>query len=106
MTEFEEKKEEKKEEDDDAKRDSRNAKIHGWLTFFLISLGLGATLTVILGFVNFSLSNYDLGLGDWLITTGAACDAILLLGIGFLGMYTTIAFIRYKPNAVALAKAY
>lgn len=53
-----------------------------------------------------SLSNYDLGIGNWFSVAGAVSDGILLLGMAFLAFYTIISFNKYKPNAVKLGKSY
>lgn len=78
----------------------------GWLTFFLIVIGIGGALTPIMGFSTMSLSNYDLGIGNWFSVAGAVSDGILLLGMAFLAFYTIISFNKYKPNAVKLGKSY
>jgi hypothetical protein len=112
MTEFEENIKGQTEEDaangvEDTTNDiSRKEKIRGWLIFFLICIGIGSAITVISGFMNLSLSDYDTGLGTWVAVTGACCDGILLAGMGFLGFYAIISFITYRPDAVGLAKAY
>jgi len=74
----------------------------GWLTFFLIVIGIGGALTPIMGFSTMSLSNYDLGIGNWFSIAGAVSEGILLLGMAFLAFYTIISFNKYKPNAVKL----
>lgn len=78
----------------------------GWLTLFLIVIGIGGALTPIMGFSTMSLSNYDLGIGNWFSVAGAVSDGILLLGMAFLAFYTIISFNKYKPNAVKLGKSY
>ena len=78
----------------------------GWLTFFLIVIGIGGVLSPIRGFFTMSLSDYDIGIGQWFSIAGAVSDGILLLGMAFLAFYTIISFNKYKPNAVQLGKSY
>ena len=84
----------------------QNRKISGWLTFFLVVIGLGGILTPVIGFLNMSIFNYDIGTGVLWTWIGVVCDSLFLLGIAFLAVYTIISFINYKPNAVGLGKAY
>src|SRR6056297_1027584 len=78
----------------------------GWLTFFLIVIGIGGVLSPIRGFSTMSLSDYDIGIGHWFSIAGAVSDGILVLGMTFLAFYTIISFNKYKPNAVQLGKSY
>ena len=78
----------------------------GWLSLFLIQIGIGGALSPIIGIYTMSLSNYDLGIGQWFSIIGASTDVILLLGLAFLAFYTIISFNRYSPNAVGLGKSY
>ncbi len=78
----------------------------GWLTLFLIVIGIGGVLSPIRGFFTMSLSDYDIGIGHWFSIAGAVSDGILLLGMAFLAFYTIISFNKYKPNAVQLGKSY
>jgi hypothetical protein len=109
MTDFEDITKENQQMADESlehKYNHKDEKIHGWLTFFLFVIGLGAIITVIYGLANLSLANYDTGQGYWMSVAGAGCDVILFLGMGVLGIYTIVSFYKYKPNAVALGKAY
>jgi len=81
-------------------------KTKGWLTFFLLMIGLGGILTPIIGFANMSLSDYDIGIGRWTAVMGIICESILLLGVAVLAVYTITAFNKFKPNAVRLGMAY
>jgi len=78
----------------------------GWLTFFLFVIGIGGVISPIIGFLTMSLSDYDAGLGHWFSVVGVICDSILLIGLAFLAFYTIKSFNNYKPNAIALGKAY
>ena len=81
-------------------------KIHGWLTFFLVFLGIGGILTPMIGFAYMSISDYETDMGLLWAQIGAVCDSILFLGFAFLAVYTIISFYNYSPNAVGLGKAY
>jgi len=85
---------------------SGNEKIHGWLTFFLVAIGLGGILAPILGFAHMSMSDYDIGVGLLWSQIGVVCDGILLVGYTVLSVYTIISFCKYRPNAVGLGKSY
>jgi len=78
----------------------------GWLTFFLIVIGIGGVLSPIRIFSTMSLSDYDIGIGHWFSIAGAVSEGILVLGMTFLAFYTIISFNKYKPNAVKLGKSY
>ncbi|GEM_PF-1295300 len=78
----------------------------GWLTFFLIVIGIGGVLSPIRIFSTMSLSDYDIGIGQWFSIAGAVSEGILVLGMTFLAFYTIISFNKYKPNAVQLGKSY
>ena len=62
--------------------DPSGGKIHGWLKFFLVVVGIGGVLTPIISFATMSLSDYDTGIGAWHAVTGIIREWIL--GIGFL----------------------
>lgn len=87
-------------------KDNEKVKRDGWLTFFLIQMGFGAILSPILGFSSMSLSNYDIGIGNWFAIMGAISDSVLLLGYVVIGYRMIVAFKNYTPNAIALAKVY
>ena len=86
----------------------RKREISGWLAFFLfVGVGLGALLSVIFAIQDFSIYNYDIGLSyEMAILIAITTEGFLLLGIVILAIYTITSFYNYKPNAVALAKAY
>lgn len=88
------------------KNSQQNEKIHGWLTFFLVIIGFGGLLTPIIGFLNMSISDYDLGIGLFWSYFGALCESVLYLGIAGLAFYTILSFTNYSPNAVGLGKTY
>jgi len=85
---------------------NKEKKIHGWLAFFLITIGIGGFLSPVIGFTNMSTVDYDTGLGLFWAKIGMVCDGILLVGYFCLAVYIIISFLTYKPNAVALGKAY
>lgn len=80
--------------------------IYGWLSFFLLVVGVGAALTVILTFYGFSLSDYDMGVGSFVTYVCATLDILFSLGIAYLAVYTLLAFWKKRPNAVFLGKSY
>lgn len=81
-------------------------KIHGWLTAFLVAIGFGSAVSLIMGFIGMSISDADAGLGYFWALIGVVCDSIFYLGILCLAIYTIYSFCNYKPNAVGLGKAY
>ena len=84
----------------------KDRQIGGWLSFFLFVVGMGAALTVIFTFYNFSFASYDMGLGEVVAYVCAAVDILFSLGIGGLAVYTILAFHKKRPNAVFLGKSY
>lgn len=84
----------------------KNRQVSGWLSFFLFVVGMGAAITIIVSFIDFSLDDYDIGVGSFAAYLIAAIDIIYVLGIGGLALYTILAFLRKRPNAVFLGKSY
>ncbi len=84
----------------------KDRQIHGWLAFFLLVVGVGGALTVILSISSFSLSEYDMGVGSFVTYVCAALDVLFTLGIAYLAVYTLLAFKKKRPNAVFLGKSY
>jgi len=91
----------------DKERDETAPKktVKGWLTFFLISVCVGAIISLGLGFTQFSLSDYD-GYGNISKYLGAFSEIYFYIFLGILGVYVTISFVNINPNAVFLGKAY
>ena len=85
---------------------NKEEKIHGWLTFFLIIIGIGGILSPIRGFLKMSIADYDLGLGLIWSKIAMVGNVIILLVYFCLAVYIIISFFNYKPNAVLLGKAY
>lgn len=84
----------------------KDRQIHGWLSFFLFVVGLGAAITVVVSIADFSLDAYDTGGGFFLAYFIALIDIAYTLGIGGLAIYTILAFLNKRPNAVFLGKSY
>ena len=84
----------------------KDRQIHGWLSFFLFVVGLGAAITVVVSIADFSLDAYDAGGGLFLAYFIALVDIAYTLGIGGLAIYTILAFLNKRPNAVFLGKSY
>lgn len=84
----------------------KDRQIHGWLSFFLFVVGLGAAITVVVSIADFSLDAYDTGGGFFLAYFIALVDIAYTLGIGGLAIYTILAFLNKRSNAVFLGKSY
>lgn len=84
----------------------KDRQIHGWLSFFLFVVGLGAAITVVVSIADFSLDAYDTGGGVFLAYFIALVDIAYTLGIGGLAIYTILAFLNKRSNAVFLGKSY
>lgn len=84
----------------------KDRQIHGWLSFFLFVVGLGAAITVVVSIADFSLDAYDTGGGAFLAYFIALVDIVYTLGIGGLAIYTILAFLNKRSNAVFLGKSY
>lgn len=84
----------------------KNLDISGWLSFFLFVVGLGAIVTVIFSIADFSLDAYDIGVGFFITYLFASINIIYTVGIAGLALYTIMAFINKRPNAVFLGKSY
>lgn len=84
----------------------KDRQIHGWLSFFLFVVGLGAAITVVVSIADFSLDAYDTGGGTFLAYFIALVDIVYTLGIGGLAIYTILAFLNKRLNAVFLGKSY
>lgn len=84
----------------------KDRQIHGWLSFFLFVVGLGAAITVVVSIADFSLDAYDTGGVFFLAYFIALVDIAYTLGIGGLAIYTILAFLNKRPNAVFLGKSY
>ncbi|MCR5645226.1 MAG: DUF2569 family protein [Bacteroidales bacterium] len=74
--------------------------IHGWLTFFLISIILGGIISAVYPLATLDLSEYD---GDVIL---AFADVIMGILIFALAILTVVSFSNRKPDAVFLAKTY
>lgn len=84
----------------------KDRQIHGWLSFFLFVVGLGAAITVVVSIADFSLDAYATGGGFFLAYFIALVDIAYTLGIGGLAIYTILAFLNKRSNAVFLGKSY
>lgn len=84
----------------------KDRQIHGWLSFFLFVVGLGAAITIVVSIADFSLDAYDTGGGVFLAYFIALVDIAYTLGIGGLAIYTILAFLNKRSNAVFLGKSY
>lgn len=84
----------------------KDKQVRGWLSFFLFVVGLGAALTVVVSIADFSLDSYDTGMGSFLTCFVAFIDIVYTLSIGGLALYTILAFLHKRPNAVFLGKGY
>lgn len=84
----------------------KDRQVSGWLSFFLFVVGLGAAITVVTSIADFSLDAYDIGVGDFFIYLVALIDIVYVLGIGGLALYTILAFLNKRLNAVFLGKSY
>lgn len=84
----------------------KDRQVSGWLSFFLFVVGLGAAITVVTSIADFSLDAYDIGVGDFFIYLVALIDIVYVLGIGGLALYTILAFLNKRSNAVFLGKSY
>ena len=84
----------------------KDRQVSGWLSFFLFVVGLGAAITVVTSIADFSLDAYDIGEGDFFIYLVALIDIVYVLGIGGLALYTILAFLNKRSNAVFLGKSY
>jgi len=80
-------------------------KSNGWLTFFLIVLGLGG-LRSLLEMFTLNIIDYSSNFGEWHALFGLISDVILMSGFSFIAFYTIWSFRRNKPNAVPLAKVF
>lgn len=84
----------------------KDREVSGWLSFFLFVVGLGAVATIIFSIAEFSLDSYDMGVGSLITYLFASFDIIYTLGIAGLALYTIMAFLNKRPNAVFLGKSY
>lgn len=74
-----------------------------FLVLFILVLFSSGYITVVSGFSNMSLSDYDLGVKG-LSVVGLICDIVFILGMSGLSIYVATRFIARKNNAVPLAK--
>jgi len=77
----------------------RNDKIHGWLTFFLVTTGFGVLFSLILFFSKITINDYDFGLQNehvnyQMSAFGVVCDMIFIVGIVILGIMTIRGFFK------------
>lgn len=77
-----------------------NYSIHGWLTFFLFSIGLGGLISALYPIFTYNIAEYD---GNHFL---AISDVVLGVMLLILSCYTIYSFCKKKPNAVFLAKMY
>lgn len=73
-----------------------NYSIHGWLSFFLFSIGLGGLVSALYPVFTYNIEEYDV----------ATSDVVLGFMLLALACYTIYSFCKRKPNAVFLAKMY
>lgn len=86
-------------DDDDLEPKPGDEDIHGWLVFFLFTVGLGGLLTLVQNIVDIKMENY----ANYLLV---ASDVLTCVGVFFLACYTVYSFLMKKPNAVFLGKSY
>ena len=86
--------------------DVKEEKIHGWLSFFMLVIGLGSVIAIFYNLYSTSFSDFDTEQGYAMQMFGFISEIILEFGIFAIAIYTVTSFYRYKPNAVALAKIY
>jgi len=87
-----------------ARQDNKSG--NGWLlSFFLIAIGTGSLITLVLRIKNFSLSDYEEwgNISKYIVAFG---DLFFYVLVAVLGTYTIISFLKTKPNAVFLGKSY
>lgn len=77
-----------------------NYSIHGWLTLFLFSIGLGGLISALYPIFTYNIAEYD---GNHFL---AISDVVLGVMLLILACYTIYSFCKRKPNAVFLAKMY
>ena len=82
-----------------------NKSVKGWLSFFLLTICVGFSISAIIGFKDFSLSDYE-GFGNTSKYIAAFYDLFFYVFMVILGTYTIISFVKIKPNAVFLGKSY
>ena len=82
-----------------------NKSVKGWLAFFLLSICVGFLVSAIIGFKDFSLSDYE-EFGSISKYIAAFSELFSYVFMVILGTYTIISFIKIKPNAVFLGKSY
>lgn len=75
-------------------------KIHGWLTFFLVTIILGGLFSAIYPIATLNMAEYN---NSAVLASGDIIEGILLL---ILAIYTLYAFIQRRPDAVFSAKTY
>lgn len=76
-----------------------NYNIHGWLSFFLFSIGLGGLVSALYPIFTYNVEEY----GSHFLALSDVFLGIMLLA---LAIYSIYAFLKKKPNAVYLAKVY
>lgn len=81
-------------------------KVDGWLAFLLLMTGIGAALAVVRLFIGLDMNSYDIGIGRWGIFLGICADVISIVGLLILAIYTIASSLKFKPNAIPLAKSY
>ena len=91
--------------EDSEKTSAKATSVSGWLLFFLFTVGGGAMFTVIIGFAQFSFSDYE-ELSPLSRNLAIIYDMFSLAFIGCLAAYTIKSFLELKPNAVFLGKTY
>lgn len=77
-----------------------NQRIHGWLLWMLIAIGLGGLASAIMPILTYNVEEYS---GSHIL---AMTDVLLGFILLLLGIYTVYSFIRRKPNAIFLGKMY
>lgn len=87
-------------DDDDIEPRPGDENIHGWLAFFLFTIGIGGLLTLVLNVAGIKMEDYA---NNYLLI---ASDVLTGVGFFFLACYTIYAFLKKKPNAVFLGKSY
>ena len=87
-------------EDDFIDYPDPNDNIHGWLSFFLFSIGLGGLISAIMPIATYNIQEYG---GSYILSMTNVVFGIMLL---FLAIYTIFSFVKRSPNAVFLAKMY
>ncbi|MCD7902032.1 MAG: DUF2569 domain-containing protein [Bacteroides sp.] len=76
-----------------------NQRIHGWLLFFLITVGIGILVNIALSITSFNIEDYNWTESHLFTFILASLDILFTIGIVGFGIFMIYSFVKRNSNA-------